>query len=318
MKITVLDGYTLNPGDLNWEALQQSGDLTVYDRTPADKTVSRSKGAEILLTNKTVLGKEELSQLPDLKYIGILATGTNVVDMEKASEQNIVVTNIPAYSTPSVAQMTFALLLELCHQVGKHSDSVQKGDWSHSKDFCYQLSGLIELKDKTMGIVGFGLIGQQIARIAQAFGMNILFSNRSKKAIPEDIEAEQVPLKKLFIDADVISLNCPLTPETSEMINHKTLLSMKKSAFLINTGRGPLINEKDLAEALESDTIAGFAADVLSTEPPSPTNPLIGAPNCIITPHIAWKTAEARQRLMDTATLNIKAFIDGTPINQVN
>ncbi len=318
MKITVLDGYTLNPGDLSWEPLKQYGELSVYDRTSKSETVIRAADSEILLTNKTVLDSETIKQLPQLKYIGILATGTNVVDMEAATQAGITVTNIPAYSTPSVAQLTFALILELCHQTAKHSKSVHAGEWSSNQDFCYQLSPLVELSGKTMGIVGFGQIGQECAKIASAFGMKILFTARNQKEIPHGMDAKQTDLETLLQSSDVVSLNCPLTPQTENLICKETLSLMKKSALLINTGRGPLVNEADLANALQNSQIAGYGADVLSTEPPQTDNPLIGTPHAVITPHIAWKTLEARSRLMETAISNVKAFVSGKIINQVN
>lgn len=327
MKIVVLDGFTLNPGDLSWNGLEGLGEATVYDRTPAELIVERSRGAEILLTNKTPLGENEFAQLPELKYIGVLATGYNVVDIENAKKRNIIVTNIPTYGTSSVAQMTFALILELCNHVQEHSNAVHRGDWSKSKDFCFWNYPLIELADKTIGIIGFGRIGQQVGKIAEAYGMNVLAydpykepykSNQTNKSEQNKCaNFKWVELGELFRESDVVSLHCPLFPETKGIINKDSLDKMKKSAFLINTSRGPLVADKDLAEALNSGRIAGAGLDVLSEEPPEADNPLLSAKNCLITPHISWATYEARARLMNIAEDNLKAFIENKPINVV-
>jgi glycerate dehydrogenase len=317
MKIVVLDGYTLNPGDLSWSELERLGEVTIYDRTPVELIVERSRGAEILLTNKTPLGENEFAQLPELKYIGVLATGYNIVDIENAKKRNIIVTNIPTYGTCSVAQMTFALILELCHHVQEHSNAVRRGDWSKSRDFCFWNYPLIELANKTIGIIGFGRIGQQVCKIAESFGMNILAYDPYKSDEIKCSNYKWAELDELFRESDIISLHCPLFPETKGIINKDSLNKMKKSAFLINTSRGPLVIDKDLAEALNSERIAGAGLDVLSEEPPKADNPLLSAKNCLITPHISWATYEARARLMTIAADNLKAFIENKPINVV-
>lgn len=317
MKIVVLDGYTLNPGDLDWAPLAGCGSLTVYDRTPCELTIERAAGAEIVLTNKVVLGAEELPQLPELRYIGVLATGVNVVDLDAAADRNIVVTNVPAYSTPSVAQQVFALLLELTRGVGEHARRVREGAWSEAKDFCFWESPQVELAGKSLGIVGFGRIGQAVANIGQAFDMQILVHTRTPE--PDDFpQVEFVSLDDLFQQSDVVSLHCPLTEQTAGLVDAKRLQDMQPTAFLINTGRGALIDEPALAGALAAGELAGAGLDVLSSEPPSPDNPLLNAPNCIITPHIAWATRSARQRLLDTAVANVKAFLAGRPENQID
>lgn len=316
MKIVILDGYTLNPGDLSWEGIKNLGECTIYDRTPPEKTVERAGDAEAVFTNKVVFNHEVISQLPNLKFIGVLATGYNVVDLDAATKAGIVVTNIPAYSTASVAQMVFSHILHIVQNVSMHADSVKKGDWAKSIDFSYHLTPQTELAGKTIGIIGFGQIGQAVAKIALAFGMNVIFHNRSKKETNPDIR--QVDLNMLLAESDFISINCPLTDENAGFINKAAIGKMKTSAILINTGRGPLINETDLAEALNKGRIAGAGLDVLSTEPPSPNNPLLTAKNCYITPHIAWATTEARERLMQIATENLKSFLKGTPQNKVN
>ncbi len=308
-KIVVLDGYTLNPGDLSWDALIDLGDVEIYDRTPNELIYERSKEAQLLLTNKTPLDANMLAKLPKLKYVGVLATGMNVIDLNAASKLGITVTNIPAYSTASVAQFTFALLLEHCHQVSMHNSSVHAGQWCQSIDFSYQLSPLLELSGKTFGIFGFGHIGQACAKIAEAFGMKVIFYTRSTKNPSDFPNYEQVSQQQLFKRSDVLSLNCPLTPDTQEIVNEETLALMKRSAILINTGRGPLVNEAHLAKALDDQIIAGYATDVLSTEPPQADNPLLGAPNCTITPHIAWKTKEARTRLLKIAISNVTHYL---------
>lgn len=316
MKIVVLDGYTLNPGDLSWDGVKELGDCTIFDRTPPEKTVERAQGAQAVFTNKVVFNLEVIRQLPDLKYIGVLATGYNVVDLDAATEAGIVVTNIPAYSTASVAQMVFSHLLHIVQNISKHTESVKNGEWANSIDFSYHLTPQTELAGKTLGIIGFGQIGQAVAQIGQAFGMNIIFHNRSRKNT--GINAQQVALDVLLSESDFISVNCPLTSENEGFIDKTAIEKMKTSAILINTGRGPLINEADLAEALNNGRIAGAGLDVLSTEPPSPDNPLIKARNCNITPHIAWATTEARQRLMEITTKNLAAFLAGKPQNKVN
>lgn len=319
MRIVVLDGYTLNPGDLSWDAFGKYGEIAVHDRTPADQIVERSRGAQVLLTNKTPLSRETMAQLPDLKYVGILATGYDHIDVRYAHERGIVVANAPGYSTRSTAQMTIALLLELCHRVGLHDESVKAGDWSRSPDFCYWKHPQVELADKTLGIVGFGAIGRTVAHVARALGMRIAVYRRPGSAghhATADLVLDS--LDDLFRIADVISLHCPLKPETRGTINARTLGLMKPSAMIINAGRGPLVVEEDLARALNEGVIAGFAADVLTTEPPRDGSPLFSARNAIITPHIAWATRESRQRLMDLTLANLAAFVQGKPVNVVS
>jgi len=317
MKIVVLDGFAANPGDLSWDGIRELGDVTVYERTPASLTVERAQGAEAIFTNKTLITKEVMEQLPDLKYVGVLATGYNVVDVACAKEKGITVTNIPAYSTDSVAQMVFSLLLELCQHAQRHSDAVYNGDWTNSKDFCFWNYPLVELAGKTMGIIGFGGIGQKVAQIAYAFGMKVIAYNPRKKEYEHE-NFRWAALEEVFAEADVISLHCPLFPETKGLVNKKTISLMKKTAFIINTSRGPVIEEKDLADALNGGRIAGAGVDVLSTEPPKADNPLLSAKNCVITPHIAWASLEARTRLMKIATENLRAFQQGTPVNVVS
>lgn len=318
MKLVVLDGYTLNPGDLNWEGIKQYGELQVHDRTPESQIVERCRGAEIVFTNKTPLRENILEQLPDLKYIGVLATGYNVVDVDYAKQRGIPVANVPGYGTDSVVQMTFALLLELCQHVQSHSDSVFRGDWAASPDFCYWNYPLIELEGKTMGIIGFGSIGQKVADIATAFGMNVMAYSRSQSDQSHRKNFSWVGLHDLLTDSDVVSIHCPLFPETQGMINKETLKLMKKTAFFLNTSRGPLMVDQDLADALNAGVIAGAGIDVLSVEPPSENNPLFKAKNCLITPHIAWATKEARARLMGIAENNLSSFLNGNPVNIVN
>jgi glycerate dehydrogenase len=318
MKIVVLDGHTLNPGDLNWDKLFELGEVVLHDRTPVDKIIERSLGAEVLITNKTPLTEETLNRLPDLRYIGVLATGYNVVDTVTAKKRNIIVTNVPAYSTMSVTQLTFALLLELCHSVQRHSDSVMKGKWSESVDFSYWDFPLIELSGKTLGIIGFGTIGKKVADIATLFGMNIIAASRHRTDESVRKNFRWAEIGEVLEQADVVSIHCPLTPDTKGLINAESLKKMKRSAFLINTSRGPVVVEQDLADALNNGIIAGAGIDVLSTEPPAKDNPLFKAKNCLITPHIAWATKEARVRLMDEAVNNVAAFIDGKPLNVVS
>lgn len=316
MKIVVLDGYCLNPGDLSWKEMESLGDLKVYDRTSPAELLERSEGAEVLITNKTLISADDMEALPQLKYIGVLATGYNVVDVEAAKKKGIVVTNIPAYSTSSVAQMVFAHLLNITQRVGHYADMNRQGKWSDNVDFCYWDTDLIELDGKWMGIVGFGNIGQATARIALAYGMRVgVFTSKSQEDLPEGII--KMDLNELFTTCDVISLHCPLTPSTQEMVNAERLKLMKPNAILINTGRGPLINEQDLANALNESKILAAGLDVLSTEPPTSTNPLLSARNCFITPHIAWATKEARIRLMQIAVSNLEGYINGHIINNV-
>ena len=318
MKIVILDGYTLNPGDLSWDEMKKFGDVMVYDRSPPDTVVERAADAEIIFTNKTPLGEDILNQLPSLKFIGVLATGYNVVNTEVAKSKGVIVANVPGYGTASVAQMTFALLLELCHHVQHHSDTVMDGKWVRSADWCYWDYPLIELAGKTMGIIGFGRIGQQVAGIATAFGMNIIGNARTRTDQAHRTNFRWADVPELMEQSDVVSIHCPLFPETKGMINKNSLQLMKKSAFLLNTSRGPLIVDQDLADALNNGGIAGVGIDVLSAEPPPKDNPLFTAKNCIITPHIAWATKEARERLMQIAVSNLSAFLDGSPVNVVN
>lgn len=318
MKIVILDGYTLNPGDLTWEGLQKLGELTVYDRTPQDKISERIGDAEIVYTNKTPLTRETLEQASQLKWIGVLATGYNVVDVEAAKEQGIPVANIPTYGTTAVAQMTIALLLEMCHHVWAHHEEVKRGAWTNCPDFCFWNYPLIELAGKTMGIIGFGRIGQAVGKIAQAFGMNILAYDEYQNKMLETDSIKYAALDELLTQSDVISLHCPLFESTKGIINKDTIAKMKDGVMLINTSRGPLIVEEELAEALNSGKVAGAAVDVVSTEPIKMENPLITAKNIIITPHIAWAPKEARERLMNIATDNLEQFLAGHPVNVVN
>lgn len=313
----MLDGYALNPGDLTWDPLRDFGEVAIYDRTSPDKIVERSQGAEIILTNKALLTEEVIADLPNLKLIVVTATGYNVVDLQAASKRGIAVTNVPAYSTNSVAQFTFALLLELCHHVQAHSDAVHAGEWSSSPDFCFWKHPQIELYGKTLGIVGFGNIGRQVARIACATGMKIVIDKHASYA-SDVCEFDQMEMPDLLKSADVVSLHAPLTEETRGMINRETLALMKQSAFLLNTSRGPLVVDADLADALNSGQIAGAGLDVLTVEPPTDGNPLLTAKNCLITPHIAWATREARSRLMEVLYKNIASFVSGQPTNVVN
>lgn len=317
MNIVVLDAYTLNPGDLSWAPIEQLGTLTLYERTPPDLIVERAAFAEILLVNKVVLNKSHFEQLPRLRYIGVMATGYNNIEIAAARTHGITVTNIRAYSTASVAQHTFTLLLGLMSRPELHDASVKAGDWAATPDFCYWKTPLTELHGKTMGLIGLGDIGTQVARIAQAFGMRVLAYRRNREAsLPEGVQWAE--MEKVFRESDVVSLHCPLTPETHQLINQTTLGWMKPSAILINTGRGALINEADLAQALQKGTIAGAALDVLSVEPPTAGNPLIALPNCLITPHVAWASFEARQRLMQLLGSTLNAYLSGQPINVVN
>ena len=320
MKIVVLDGNCLNPGDLDWGAFAVLGTLEVFDFSKPETVLSRSQGATALITNKTVLSAETMNQLPDLRYIGILATGINVVDCEAARERNIVVTNVPKYSTPSVVQCTFAHLLNLSFHLASHHVEVAAGAWAQSRDFCFWNTTPVELSGKTFGIIGLGTIGRAVARVAHAYGMNVIaFGPRLKEGVidVEGVGVTCVGLDQLARESDVISLHSPLTAENREMIDARFLSLVKPSAFLINTARGPLIDEQALADALNAGRIAGAGLDVLSTEPPRADNPLIGAKNCYITPHIAWATLESRARLMQIAAENLAMFLKGTPRNQV-
>lgn len=312
--MVVLDGFTLNPGDLSWAPLSQLGSLVVHDRTAENEIIERCREATIVITNKVPLTRNTLQQLPQVRAISVLATGYNIVDVTAAAEQDIVVCNVPAYGTASVAQHTFALLLELTNSVGLHAQSVAAGDWHRSPDFAYTKKGLMELEGKTLGIVGFGNIGQQTARIGAAFGMKILYNSRSKKETPLGTFTD---LQTLFSESDVVSLHCPLTEQNKGFVNRSLLQLMKPTAFLINTARGLLINETDLADALNEGRMAGAGLDVLSNEPPRADNPLLRARNCIITPHIAWISYEARQRIMQVTATNIEAFLNGHAVNVV-
>jgi len=317
MRIIVLDGYTLNPGDLSWDQMRSLGELVVYDRMPVDETVERAKGFDALLTNKAPVTREMIAQLPDLKYIGVLATGYNIVDVKAAAERGIPVTNIPVYGTYSVAQMVFSHLLNLCQHPAEHSTAVKSGKWAASADFCFWDFPLIELYGLTMGIVGLGRIGLAAAGMARAFGMKVIAYDPSVKDSPME-GVKMTGLEEVFRESDVVSLHCPLTETNRAFVNAALLRLMKPSAFLINTSRGQLVNEAELADALNTGLIAGAGLDVLSVEPPDPNNPLLSAKNCTITPHISWATKAARGRLMDMACQNLEAFINGSPINVVN
>ncbi len=316
MKIVVLDGYALNPGDLSWKDIQILGECEIYDRTPPELIVERANGAQAVFTNKVILSRDILKQLPELRFIGVLATGYNVVDIEAAREFGITVCNIPAYSTASVAQMVFSHILHFAQNVSVHAQSVTAGEWAASVDFSYRKTPQTELAGKILGIIGFGNIGQAVANIGLAFGMEVIYNNRSRKAGPEG--TRQVDLETVLRESDFISINCPLTEENTGFINRASIEKMKPTAFLINTGRGPLVNEEDLADALNAGRIAGAGLDVLSVEPATESTPLPGAKNCFITPHIAWATFEARTRLMNIAAGNLKAFIEGQPVNVVS
>lgn len=317
MKIVLLDAHTANPGDLTWDPLRKLGYCDVFVRTPLEQTVERCAGADVIITNKAALNREIIEALPDLRYIGVAATGYNVVDVAAAQERGIIVTNVPGYSSPAVAQLVFALLLEMTHHVGHHAQTVREGRWAASPDFCYWDFPVQDLADKTLGIVGFGDIGSSVARIALAFGMKVIANRRTwKVAPPEGVEA--VELDELFSRSDAISLHCPLTDETRHLIGPRTLALIKPTALLINTGRGPLIDETALAAALNEDRIAGAGLDVLSAEPPAADNPLFAAKNCFITPHIGWASLASRKRLIDAVAANLQAFIDGSPTNVVH
>lgn len=316
MKITVLDGFGLNPGDLSWGDLEKIGDLTVYPRTSPSEVFKRAKDSEIIFTNKTVLDAKTIASLPKLKYIGVLATGYNVVDIDEAHKHGITVTNIPSYSTMSVAQRVFALLLAVTDRSEHYAIENRKGAWTNSRDFCWWDTPLTELAGKKFGIIGMGNIGKAVARIALAFEMEVLaFSSKNPSELLPGVK--KVSFDELLKECDIISLHCPLTTSTKHIINKDSIAKMKPGVILINTGRGPLINEKDVAEALESGKIGAFCADVLSQEPPSADNPLLSAPNTYITPHIAWATKEARTRLMNIAVSNLRSFFSGNPVNTV-
>ena len=317
MKIVVMDGHALDPGDLGWQGFEALGEFEYYDRTPPQLILPRMAGAGAVLVNKTPITAATLAACPDLRYIGVLATGYNIVDIEAAKERGIVVTNIPSYSTDSVAQTVFAHILNIASDVATHSQSVKAGDWARCKDFCYLKSPVFELAGKTIGIVGFGHIGSAVARIAHAFGMKVLAkTSKSREALPDYVTP--VTWETLLAESDIITLHCPLTDSTRNLVNADAIARMKPTAIVINTGRGPLVNEHDLAEALNSGRIKAAGVDVLSQEPPRPDNPLVAARNCYITPHIAWATLEARERLMQIAADNIRQYIAGNIVNQVN
>lgn len=317
MKIVILDGYSVNPGDLSWEELEACGELTVYDRTNTEDILKRTKNADAILTNKVVISSEIIDKLPNLKYIGVLATGYNVVDIEAAKKRGITVTNAPAYSTNSVVQMTFAHILNLTNRVAHYAHENRKGKWSASPDFCYWDTNLGEIAGKTLGVVGLGNIGYKVACIARDFGMDVFACTSKNSAdLPDGIQ--KVTFNGLLGISDILTLHCPLTPQTKEMINKDTLSQMKRGALLINTGRGALVNDKDVAQALCEGQLGGYGADVMTQEPPKPDNPLLSAPNAYLTPHIAWATLEARKRLVSIASANVAAFVQGSPKNVVS
>ena len=316
MNIVILDGYSANPGDLSWKELESLGNVTVYDRTSPSETVTRAAEAEVVLTNKVVIGRGEMAQLPHLKYIGVLATGYNVVDIEAAHERGITVTNVPAYSTESVAQMVFAHLLTVTNRIEHYAIANREGRWSRNPDFCYWDFPHMELSGKLFGIIGLGNIGQRVAAIAHAFGMRVCaYTSKSEKQLPSYVEKKS--MEEILSACDVISLHCPLTPDTRHLINSQTLKKMKPSAILINTGRGPLIDDQAVADALAEGRLAAFCADVLTEEPPKATNPLLAQPNAFTTPHIAWASTEARIRLLHIAIDNVRSFLSGHPQNVV-
>ena len=316
VRIVILDGYTANPGDLSWKELESLGQLTVYERTKPEETVTRAAEADVVLTNKVIIGKAEIEQLPHLKYIGVLATGYNVVDIKAAHERGIIVTNVPAYSTESVAQMVFAHLLTVTNRTEHYAIQNRKGRWTNNPDFSYSDTLLTEIAGKTIGIVGLGNIGSRVAQIALAFGMKVkAFTSKAAETLPDGIQ--KADMQELFSTADVISLHCPLTDNTKHPINADTIELMKKTAIVINTGRGPLVDDQAVADALEDKRIAAYCADVLTEEPPRADNPLLKQQNAYITPHIAWATVEARVRLLQVAIENVRAFLDATPQNVV-
>ena len=318
MKIVILDGHAINPGDLSWDALRSLGSLEVFDRTSENAIVLRAREAEVLLTTRTPLSAQTLTQLTQLRYVGVMFTGYDAIDLKAARERNVLVTNVPIYGTASVAQLVFALLLELCHHVAVHNAATHAGEWSRSPDFSFWKTPLVELQDKTMGIVGFGRIGRHVAEIAVAMGMHVIAADAGRRDAPTWPGFRWCDVDELMSAADVVSLHCPLLPETRGMINAASLSKMKPGSFLINTSRGPLVIEQDLADALNSGHLAGAAVDVLSSEPPSPDNPLLHTKACIVTPHIAWATKEARTRLIETVVANLRAFLEGRPVNVVD
>lgn len=318
MNIVVLDGYTENPGDLSWEGFEKLGNLSVYDRTASSQILERIGDAEVVITNKVPITEQTFEACPSIRYVGVLATGFNVVDVAAAKAHGVVVTNIPTYGTAAVAQFAFALLLEVCHHVGHHSRTVQEGKWTQCPDFCYWDYPLIELAGKTMGIVGFGRIGQAVGKLANAFGMNVLAYDAYQNKELEHEMCSYEDLNTVLFESDVISLHAPLTKETEGMINRENIDRMKDGVIIINTSRGPLINEGDLKEALLSKKVLAAGLDVVSTEPIRSDNVLLGLDNCIITPHIAWAPKESRQRLMDIATDNLRSFLEGHAVNVVN
>lgn len=318
MRIVVLDGYCLNPGDLSWDALRAMGDVQVFDRTPESQVLERAAGATVALTNKSPFSAATLAALPDLKYIGVLATGYNIVDVAAARARGVVVTNVPTYGTHSVGQMTMALLLELCHHVGRHSELVRAGEWSRNPDWSFWRSNQVELAGKQFGVIGFGRIGRQAAVAAAGLGMKIAAYDANPGASLDGVDFQWSTLDQLIATSDVVSLHCPLFPETKDLMNRARIATMKPSAFLLNTSRGPLIVEQDLADALNNGVIAGAGIDVVPQEPPVNGSPLFSAKNCIVTPHMAWATLEARGRLMDIAVGNVRAFLSGAPVNQVS
>ena len=317
MKIVVMDGNGVNPGDMSWKKIEQFGELTVYPRTASDEVLSHVGDAEIVLTNKTVFDAATISQLTNTRYIGVLATGYNVVDLKAAARHGIVVTNIPAYSTDSVAQMTFAHILNVTNHVDHYARASRNGDWSHCPDFCYWDFPLVELAGKTIGIVGLGHIGMKVANIAMNFGMNVYaYTSKEASELPDGIQ--KATMDGLFGVSDIISLHCPLTDSTRELVNKNSIAKMRDGAIIVNTGRGPLVNEDDVASALHHGKLGAYCADVMCAEPPAADNPLFDEPNAFITPHVAWATKEARERLMDIAESNIQSFLNGCPINVVN
>lgn len=317
MKITVLDGYAACPGDISWDGMKALGEFVLYDRTAPEEVVERAKDSEVILTNKVVINKEVIDQLPNLKYVGVLATGFNIVDTKYAREKGIVVTNIPAYSTDSVAQMVFAHILNITNDIAHYASENRKGRWTNSPDFCYMDNTLHEIASMSIGVYGLGSIGKKVAEVANAFGMKVYaVSSKEQSQLPAYVE--KLTLDEMLATCDIITLHCPLTDATKEMINAESLKKVKKGAILVNTGRGPLVNEQDVADALANGQLGAFCADVLTVEPARADNPLLSAPNCYLTPHVAWATFEARVRLMDIAVNNVAAFKKGEPINVVN
>ena len=317
MKIVILDGYTENPGDLSWEGFEKLGDLKVYDRSPIAEIPGRIGDADVVIVNKAPVSRETIAACPNIKFIGVLATGYNIVDVEAAKERGIIVANIPTYGTTAVAQMAFALLLEICHHVAAHSDAVYAGDWTNNADWSFWNYPLIELADKTFGVIGFGRIGQNAGKIAKAFGMKVIAFDEFENDAGREI-GEYVTLDELLAQSDVISLHCPLFPSTEGIVNKNTIAKMKDGVILINTSRGPLIVEQDVTDALNSGKIYAAGLDVVNQEPINADNPLLKAKNCFLTPHISWAPKESRKRLMDIAVENLQAFVDGKPINVVN